>query len=68
MKYISINIKNRLKYNKMKIKDLESILGIKNRTLSRYINGHVIFKLEHIIKLSEVFNCSIDSLVKKGDD
>lgn len=68
----SIEIGNRIKklrkYNNISQKELGKKLGVKNNTISAYERGRISPGIDIIIKMSEVFNCSISDILDIGDD
>lgn len=57
--------KNDIRY----IKDLQEKTGISKLVLSDLINGkRQGVRMETIVRLCEVFNCSVDDLVEVKDD
>ncbi len=62
--YISSNIRLLRKRKKLTQSDLSAILGIKRPTLNNYENQVSMPPIEMLIKLSDYFNISIDTLIR----
>lgn len=52
------------KLNKMSQKDLADMLGVTNKAISKWENGDAMPSLRQIVALSEIFNVSLDDLLK----
>ena len=53
--------------NMQKNKDIARVLDISETTLSKWINGKQVPKITDLIKITKVFNCSIDQLIGMPD-
>jgi len=65
MKHIGKKIKAKLRANKIKIKTLLPLLGIKERQLSNCMNNHAEFKLRDIVIIAGLLNCTVDELINE---
>lgn len=68
MSYFSTNLKNLRLDNDYSQNYVASVLGIGRSTYSNYENGVSEPTIDTLIKLSNLFNCSIDSLVSMKID
>ena len=65
----NINLSNKLyeirKESNLSQSEFASALGLTNKAISKWENGQALPSLEQIIKISNLFNVSIDSLLKE---
>ena len=59
-----MSIKEHRKSLKMTQKQLAFVLGVTRTTVTMWETGKAYPAVETLIKLSEIFNCTIDELVK----
>ncbi|KAB8151783.1 helix-turn-helix domain-containing protein [Kordia sp. TARA_039_SRF] len=67
-KQIGVNIKSIRKSNGLTQSELASRLGITRQQVANYEKGDSSIPLSSIIKMSDIFNISIDNLVKGSLD
>lgn len=59
-----MSIKEHRKSLEMTQKDLALLLGVNRTTVTMWETGKAYPAVETLIKLSEIFNCTIDELVR----
>ncbi len=62
------NIKEIREDHDLNQKDVAKILGMRQQQYSRYENGTQSFPIEHLDKLANYYNTSIDYLVGRTDE
>ena len=65
---IGIKIKKYRELNKMTQKDVAEILEVEPGTISKYENGTIEPNIESLKKLAEIFNVTVDELVKDEEE
>lgn len=65
---IILNIVELRKKNNFTQAGLANILGVSQQIVSKWEIGASYPSVEILIKLSQIFNCTIDELVKGGDN
>ena len=63
-----MNIKNKRLSKGLTQQSLSKMLGCGRTTVTMWENGQAIPSVDKLQKLSEIFNCSIDELLKEFDD
>ena len=63
-----INIKQKRKENGLSQSDFASKLGVKQNTVSCWERGLYLPSFEMLLKMSKIFNCTIDELIKDEDE
>lgn len=59
-----MNIKNFRLKNKLTQFDLSLLLGVSQSAVAKWETGKTVPAMKHLKKLSEIFNCTIDELVR----
>lgn len=57
------NLKRLMKNKKMSKSDLARAVGVKRQTVNLWTVGNTVPKASHLIKLSDIFNCSVDEIL-----
>lgn len=65
---IGIKIKKYRELNKMTQKDVAEILEVEPGTISKYENGTIEPNIESLKRLAEIFNVTVDELVKDEEE
>lgn len=65
---IGIKIKEYRELNKMTQKDVAEILEVEPGTISKYENGTIEPNIESLKRLAEIFNVTVDELVKDEEE
>lgn len=60
---IAKNIKRLRKERGIKQRELEKMIGVSNRNISKWERGVVTPSLYALVKLTKVFECTLDELV-----
>ena len=68
MKMIYKNLRSLREDNDIRQKQIAEILNVSQNTYSQYENGVISLTAEVLIKLSDFYNVSIDSLVDRTDN
>lgn len=63
---MSVNIKKIRKEQGLTQVALAEKIGVKQNTISAWENGESYPRVEVLIKLSEIFGCTLDELVRKS--
>lgn len=61
-------LKELIEENKLTHQDIEKATGTSNGNVSMWINQKVVPALPGLVRLSTLFNCSIDYLLNRTDD
>ncbi len=59
-------IKKRREENGMTQAELAARLGVSQGAVSQWESGATQPEIKHLVKMSEIFGCSVDELIKKG--
>jgi transcriptional regulator with XRE-family HTH domain len=49
-------------------KDVADILGLDQTTVSRWECGHKLPRADRLLRISELYHCSVDDLLKRAHD
>lgn len=67
MSNIAKNIVRLLEEHCMTQKEIADAIGVTEATISRYVNGYRVPKLEHAVAMSKVLNCSVEEICKENE-
>ncbi len=45
-----------------------NLIGVRQSAVAMWENGQTVPKLEHVIKLAKVFNCSVDYILENDEE
>lgn len=61
-----MKIKKYRNLSKLTQKDLANIVGVSQSAIAHWESGKILPRTETILKLSKIFDCTVDELLREG--